>query len=219
MKYAVFSDFDGTISARDVGYAVFHNFSNGKNDEILPDWKSGRMTTRDCLLAEVAMVKAPADDIIDFIDKIDIDRTFPAFVKLCEKNKFPLIIVSDGMDFYIKHLLGKNNLNHLKYYTNHAQLVNNTIQIEFPRENKNCHSCGICKGEIISEFKEDNNNDVKIIFVGDGYSDACGAREADILFAKKDLVEYCCKNKISYYPYDSFEDVTDKLFELGIVKV
>ena len=98
-------------------------------------------------------------------------------------------------------------------------MVNNTIQIEFPRENKNCHSCGICKGEIISEFKEDNNNDVKIIFVGDGYSDACGAREADILFAKKDLVEYCCKNKISYYPYDSFEDVTDKLFELGIVKV
>lgn len=217
MKYAVFSDFDGTISARDVGYAVFHHFSGGKNDEFLPDWKSGKMTTRDCLLAEAALVKASADEIIEFIDKIDIDQTFPAFVKMCDKNDMPLMILSDGMDFYIKHLLAKHNLSHLKYLTNHARLVDNTIKIEFPRQNKSCPSCGICKGEIIQEFKQEQTEEYRIIFIGDGYSDACGAKEADYLFAKKDLVKYCNDKNINYFNYTSFTDVTDKIKELGII--
>jgi 2,3-diketo-5-methylthio-1-phosphopentane phosphatase len=218
MKHALFVDFDGTISSRDIGYAVFNHFSGGKNDELLPDWKSGKITTRECLLAEAAMVKASKDEIIDFIDKIDIDNTFPDFVKLCKDNDIPLTILSDGMDFYIKHHLNKSNLNHIKYHTNHAILEDNTIKIEFTRVNKKCPSCGICKGELIREFKQEMDEEYKIIFIGDGYSDACGAKEADYLFAKKDLVEFCNEHSLNYYSYSNFDDVTKKLRELEIIR-
>jgi 2,3-diketo-5-methylthio-1-phosphopentane phosphatase len=218
MKLAIFSDFDGTISMRDVGYSVFHHFSNGKNDEILPDWISGKMTTRDCLIAEAGMVNASAEELYKFIDKIDIDPTFQEFVDICDNNQVPLSILSDGLDFYIKYLLGKNNLSHLKFVTNRAILENNKIRVEFPHDNKECKRCGICKGEIINDFRQNNNGEHKIVFIGDGYSDACGAKEADILFAKEDLEEHCLKNNIDYLSYDNFSDVQSYLIEQGLLK-
>jgi 2,3-diketo-5-methylthio-1-phosphopentane phosphatase len=218
MNLAVFCDFDGTISLRDVGYSVFHHFSNGKNEELLPDWFSGKMTTRDCLIAEAEMVNASSEELYDFVDKIDIDPTFPGFVDLCDSNQVPLSILSDGLDFYIKHLLGKNKLSHLKFVTNKAILEDNKIRIEFPHDNVECKSCGICKGEVIQNFRKNQNGEYKIIFIGDGYSDACAAKEADILFAKKDLVDYCNKNNIDYLSYDNFCDVQSHLIEQGYLK-
>lgn len=48
-----------------------------------------------------------------------------------------------------------------------------------------------------------------IIFIGDGMSDLTAAREADILFARKNfkLEEYCIQNQIPYIPYETFADV------------
>ena len=218
MKLAVFCDFDGTISMRDVGYSVFNHFSNGKNDELLPDWFSGKMTTRDCLIAEAEMVNASSEELYDFIDKIDIDPTFTEFVGICDSNDIPLSILSDGLDFYIKHLLAKNNLNHLQFITNRAILEDNKIKVEFPYDNEECESCGICKGEVIKKFRKKHNSDFNIVYVGDGYSDACAAKEADILFAKKDLVDYCKNNNIEYLNYDNFNDVTTYLIEQGLLK-
>lgn len=219
MKLAVFSDFDGTISTKDVGYSVFHHFSNGRNDEILPDWISGKMTTRDCLIAEAKMVNASSQELYDFVDKIDIDPTFPGFVKLCDSNNIPLLILSDGLDFYIKHLLDKNNLSHLNFVTNRAILENNKIRIEFPHDNTECKSCGICKGEIINRFRQKQNGEYKIVYIGDGYSDACAAKEADILFAKKDLVNYCMKNNIDYLLYENFSHVQSYLIKHELLKI
>ena len=69
MKLALFTDFDGTISKRDVGYSLFHHFSDGKNDLFLPDWKEGRMTTRECLLKEAELVTATKAELVDL--KVD----------------------------------------------------------------------------------------------------------------------------------------------------
>ncbi|RME18936.1 MAG: hypothetical protein D6800_14980, partial [Candidatus Zixiibacteriota bacterium] len=56
-----------------------------------------------------------------------------------------------------------------------------------------------------------------VVFVGDGYSDACAARRADVLYAKKDLAEYCRAEKIAYTLYDTFEDVARDLMGRGLL--
>ncbi len=217
MKTAIFSDFDGTISLKDVGYSLFHHFSNGKNDELLPDWKSGVMSTRDCLLAEAAMVNASPDEIYKFIDTIGIDPDFPKLLTICQEKSIPLQILSDGLDIYIKYLLEKANLTNLDFLANHAELVNNTIEITFDHENKRCQRCGICKGEIISGFRESKDEPYQIIFIGDGYSDICAAKEADILFAKKDLKEYCIKEDINFISYTHFDEIVLELKQRNIL--
>ncbi|KAA3634760.1 MAG: hypothetical protein DWP97_06370 [Calditrichaeota bacterium] len=217
MKLAVFSDFDGTISKRDVGYSLFHHFSGGKNDALLPDWKSGKMSTRDCLLAEAAMVDAPADEILAFIDKIGIDDYFDEFAFICNRDNIPLTIVSDGLDFYIRHLLTKSGHDNLTFMANKSELVNNTVRITFDHENESCERCGICKGEVIQKFRNLQTEETKVIFIGDGYSDVCAAKEADILFAKKDLKIFCDEKKIDYFTYKTFDDIIIKLNEMQLI--
>ena len=53
-----------------------------------------------------------------------------------------------------------------------------------------------------------------IVYVGDGISDRCPVRYADVVFAKKNLIAYCQDANISYYRYENFDDVTRKLQEL-----
>lgn len=217
MKIAIFSDFDGTISTRDIGYSIFNHFSGGRNNDLLPDWKSGKMTTRDCLLAEAAMVNAPKEEIEQYLQQFEIDPAFHTLVQQCDAKLIPLKVISDGLDFYIKYVLTKHNLGHLDYLANHAVLANNTIEIDFPYENRSCSSCGICKGEQIRNYRAQFNGECRVIFIGDGYSDACAAGEADILFAKKDLVEYCEKKNIPYNSFDDFTDVIKALENLGLL--
>jgi len=216
-KITVFCDFDGTISRRDIGYNIFHHFSNGKNDELLPDWKSGRLSSRDCLLKEAEMAPVTSEELFSFLDQFKIDDGFSAFVNRCSDNSIELIILSDGFDLYIEYMLKKHNLDRLSLITNHGRIEDGYIKIEFPHKNVSCTKCGSCKGERIREYRKANGGTTKVVFVGDGYSDACATDEADILFAKKDLEKYCQINDITYQPYDNFFDVIRQLEKMKVL--
>ncbi len=211
IKTAVFCDFDGTITRRDVGYSIFHHFSNGRNDALLPDWKSGKLSSRDCLLQEAAMAPVTEEELFPFLDQFEINPGFPEFVEQCREHDIDLFIVSDGLDLYINYLLQRFHLTSLTVIANHAYIENGHITIEFPHHNKTCRRCGSCKGERIQEYRDKYDVKTRIIFVGDGYSDACATTEADILFAKKDLEAYCRMHNITYRPYDDFFDIIREL--------
>jgi len=213
----VFCDFDGTVAKRDVGYSLFHHFSGGRNDDLIPDWKAGRISSREILLKEAAMVNATEQEIYDFLDHFDIDSGFAEFEALCRANDTEPIIVSEGLDFYIRHVLNRHNLGHLKVICNHGYLEENSIKIEFPYQNRSCRRCGSCKGERIAEYRAKVPPGCKVVFAGDGYSDACAAREADVLFAKKDLQEYCIRENIRYNTYVDFSEVGIRMIELGLL--
>ena len=214
-KLAVFCDFDGTVSIRDVGYSMFRHFSDGRIEVLLPDWKAGRLSTRDCLVRETEMVDAPAEEILAFLDQFEIDPTFEPFVRTCREAGVPVQIVSEGMDLYIRKVLGQAGLSDLPLICNHGELRNRTIHIEFPHQNHHCRRCGNCKGERIVEYRNQCDTRCVVAFVGDGYSDACAAREADLLFAKDDLERYCLDEEIAYNRFDDFQDVARHLKELG----
>jgi 2-hydroxy-3-keto-5-methylthiopentenyl-1-phosphate phosphatase len=218
MKTVVFCDFDGTISRRDVGYTLFHHFSGGKNELLLPDWKSGRMSSRECLTREAAMVHASSDEILAFLDQFEIDPGFVQFEQLCRSNDVPIIVLSDGLDFYIKRILERNQLAHLSVTSNIGKLNSHGLQIEFPRNNRECTRCGSCKGEIIEEYVGRDSGQYRTVFIGDGYSDTCATRVAGFLLAKKDLERYCLDHDIPYSRFDTFFDVARILVEQGYLR-
>ncbi|MFH1372810.1 MAG: MtnX-like HAD-IB family phosphatase [bacterium] len=215
---AVFCDFDGTISRRDVGYNLFHHFSGGKNDALLPDWKAGRLSTRDCLRQEAAMVRASEEEVYAFLKQFELNRGFDEFVTLCRAQDIDLQVISDGLDFYINHLLKRFGLQQLSVTANRGRLTDGGLVIEFPHDNRHCRRCGSCKGERIDEYRRNLSPDKVVAFVGDGYSDVCAVTEADIVFAKKDLEEYCRISNIAFHQYDDFYDVARKLVGLGFMK-
>lgn len=214
-RTAVFCDFDGTIARRDVGYSIFRHFSGGRTEELLPDWKAGRISSREILLREAEMSPVTEPELLQFLRDFDLDPGFPAFVERCRLHQLDLFVVSDGLDLYIDHLLRHNDLAHLNLITNHGFFCGSRIHVEFPHDNRHCTRCGSCKGERIREYRDRQNSPIRIVFVGDGLSDACATGEADLVFAKKDLERYCTTHNIPYTNYRDFFDVARAMERLG----
>lgn len=214
----IVADFDGTVATRDVGYSFFRHFSGGKNNELLPFWKSGEMTTRECLEREAALVTIEQSRIKPFLDQFELDPGFGHMISLCKNKEIPFVIASDGLDFYINYLLERFDFKHIPRVSNKAVFNGHTLNIEFPFDNRQCRSCGSCKAERIEDLKNQHGNGGKVVFIGDGYSDACATRAADILFAKRDLKEFCDARRLTYHEYNDLFDVARKLIELELLK-
>ena len=79
----------------------------------------------------------------------------------------------------------------------------------FPYSKASCTS-GVCKCAIIN-----NTNKVKIA-IGDGRSDFCFSGQANLVFAKAKLLNYCQENNIQHYPFSDFNDIKLALENLFI---
>jgi len=214
MKHAVFCDFDGTITRRDVGYNMFRHFSKGANAELVEPWKTGQISTRECLRLEAAMVKASEAEVYAYLDTFELNRGFDAFASACRETDLDLIVISDGLDFYIEYILKRYDLGWIPVVTNQGRFGPDGLVVSFPHQNTSCQRCGSCKGERIGEYRERAGEPVRIAFIGDGYSDLCALEAADLIMAKKDLEEHC-RHNIGHTPYDDFDDVVRCLQQNG----
>ncbi|TMA07830.1 MAG: phosphoserine phosphatase, partial [Methanobacteriota archaeon] len=96
-------------------------------------------------------------------------------------------IVSEGLDFYVRHLMRKWDLP-LPLRTNHAVFEEGRIRIEYPWADATCTLCGTCKLLRLFQLRTEG---FRMAYVGDGHSDLCPAVEADVVFAKRELADLC----------------------------
>lgn len=215
---AIFVDFDGTIAKADVGYRLFHHFSNGRNETLIPAWKSGSMSSRQILQAEAEMVRGTREQLLAFCDQFTLDPDWGDFVTLARISHIPLQVCSDGLSFYIEYLLQRYGFADLEVTANRGVSAGDRLHVEFPFLASGCGRCGNCKGARIRQFRAAFPERRQIVFVGDGYSDLCAAAEADILYAKSDLAAYCAANGIAYTPFRTFADVAQDLIRRGVLQ-
>jgi 2-hydroxy-3-keto-5-methylthiopentenyl-1-phosphate phosphatase len=72
-----------------------------------------------------------------------------------------------------------------------------------------CGRCGTCKNKILHEHRLLYD---KIIYVGNGQSDVCPSRYADVVFAKDVLLKKCGEEgRTQYHPFKNFSTVTEYL--------
>ena len=211
----IFSDFDGTIATRDVGNRLFHHFSHGKSEEPVQRWRDDRIDSQQCLQEEADLIDDLTEaELFAFVDGFEIDPGFPAFVEYTRRQNLPLFILSDGLDIYINHLLQKYDLFGLPVLANQAWLDNGRLNISWPYHRHSCGSCGNCKGYHIRRLKQAGQT---AVYIGDGKSDLCALPEADFVFAKGFLAEYCRNENIEFLPFDDFIGITDML-KAGVIK-
>ncbi|MGI5921581.1 MAG: MtnX-like HAD-IB family phosphatase [Syntrophomonadaceae bacterium] len=208
-KLMVFADFDGTITVEDVCGAMVVRYAGEGWEKINQLWVDGVISTEECAQKTLDLMDVSPEELEILFNQAEIDKTFPDFLEWLKEHGFPLSIVSDGYDNYIKLILQKNGLN-LPYYANHLD-YNNGWKIKCSYLFTDCQKCGVCKTKIIESLLLPGYTSV---YVGDGYSDICPADKCDILFAKKYLAAYCEKEGIPFYPYNNFGDVKKKLKEL-----
>ncbi|MBN2227559.1 MAG: MtnX-like HAD-IB family phosphatase [candidate division Zixibacteria bacterium] len=212
----VFCDFDGTFTARDVGHGLYRRFSGGGNTELVERWKAGEVSSRECLREEAAMMAVTEDEVYRFLDGFPLRKGAEEFYRTTARRGIPFYIVSDGADLYIDYILKKNGLQGITYYANHAFVRDGHFVIEFPYDNDGCARCGCCKGSRMREIIGSDRSAYTVVFIGDGLSDICALPEADIVFARGDLLGFCRANGTTAIEYKSFFDILRYLNTSGI---
>ncbi len=212
-KLKIFVDFDGTITTEDVGDAIFREFGDLQVvEKIIDDLNNDRITSRQCwdMLCR-CVEKVNEGELISFIDSKKIDSTFKSFINFCNNNNIELFILSDGFDFYIQRILSREGLSHLKYFANKLHIDGTKLIPEYPFFDPEYPIAANPKQyHIINNSSDDDYT----IYIGDGNSDKEASQYCDYIFAKNSLLKFCERERISYLPFNNFDDVTLRIKEL-----
>jgi len=218
MKIRIFTDFDGTITRRDVGDALFAHFGGSRALEAVREYIAGTISAVECFRRECdACGTVPLGRLHSFLDQEEIDSSFPEFVAFCRREALTLSVVSDGMDYYIRRILSRFGLDDLDVHANILSLAADgsgtdvRFVPQFPNRDELCDRCASCKRNYLVNTSGDDD---LIVYIGEGYSDRCPVQFADLVFAKDVLRNYCREENISSFEYRSFDDIRNRLMTL-----
>lgn len=202
----VVCDFDGTITELDSLFVFLVHYADKKWLEVERLWREGKIGSQECLTKQFDLVPKMSDKMIDeFINSVKLDPYFKQFNEIRLKNDVDLLIVSDGIDYFINRILQKNGIDNIKIISNHAEIEDGKFKITYPNQYTACKGkAGTCKCKVINDLKQ---NYKEIFYVGDGNSDMCVADKVDYLFAKSNLLSYCSKVSINCIGYTNFSEV------------
>jgi 2-hydroxy-3-keto-5-methylthiopentenyl-1-phosphate phosphatase len=208
-EWTILCDFDGTIAMDDVTDALLTRFARPEWEAIEARWRAGEIGSRECMRDQIALLDASLDQIDAVLDTLPIDRAFPRFVAEARRRGMTVQVVSDGLDYAIRRMLGRHGLDDLPIRAN--RLLHDGArgwQLTSPHADDDCRAAsGTCKCAIAADH-------ARVLMIGDGQSDFCVAAQADYVFAKHKLITHCRRSGIEHRPIVDFTDACALLDEL-----
>ncbi len=205
----VFFDFDNTISKGDVLDDIIQRFSINRDWVALQEaWLEERISAKECLLGQMKGVRISPADLSQYLTTVVLDPHFSSLLAWLRNYGVEPIIVSDNFQTIIEQVLQYNNIHGLTVYANHLEFSNDSLVPSFPYQNPNCRSCAHCKK---THFQKDDPR--SIVYIGDGRSDICAAKESDRVYAKDTLLKYFQKHKLACVEFANLGDVHEHLKE------
>jgi len=210
LSYIVFTDFDGTITPTDIGDLMFKVFGGPEEcSRAFLEARDGKIGMMESWRRSCATVGSlSASTFGTFVAGQNIDAGFRRFEQYCRSKSIPVHILSDGFDLYIRQVLEKERLSHVPFYSNQMVIEDGGVLApRFPYTDAECIRCANCKrNHLLTKSGDDN----VIVYIGNGYSDQCPARFADVVFAKEALLTYCERENITYHRFETFDDVLSR---------
>ena len=210
-EWAVVCDFDGTIACTDVTDGILSRFALPEWESIETEWLAGKIGSRECMERQIALVRATREELDAFLDTVEIDPDFAAFVDDCHAYGLPLRVVSDGLDYGIQRILCRAQLDYLPVTANRlVERRPGQYQLEFPHFQPGCRAAsGTCKCALAC-----GHAPRRTLLIGDGCSDFCLAAEASHVFAKDKLLAHCQHRRLAHSAFTDFKDVRKLLARL-----
>ncbi|MFH0762895.1 MAG: MtnX-like HAD-IB family phosphatase [Candidatus Omnitrophota bacterium] len=210
-NYRVFFDFDNTITSKDVFDDMLVYFSKDRRWKKLErDWQKGKIGSRACLVGQIRGIRITKKRLDSYLSNIKLDPYFKKLLQFLNARRIKVAVLSDNFDYILKKVLAANGAGGLKVYSNALRFFKDRLIPIFPFTDKRCRICAHCKKKNL--LANAGSNSI-IIYVGDGRSDICPAKYAHIVFAKKELLEFCRKENLAHIPYKGLGEVYGYLKE------
>ncbi|MTI94677.1 MAG: HAD-IB family phosphatase [Firmicutes bacterium] len=217
MKHTIILiDFDGTITQQDSNVIVSRHYGTPPSKAMYEKVHSGKIPIRESMGGGFTGVKLSEHEYTEFIRQaVEIAPGFPEFFRQAESNNIPLAVVSGGYMNPIRIVLDREGITPAAIYANRLEFTPEGIKKQFYHQAPNCDKdygpCGNCKASHVKHYKEQYD---RVIFIGDGFTDRCGALHADEVYAKDWLADYCREHGL---PFTEFNDFYDLMHILGDV--
>jgi 2-hydroxy-3-keto-5-methylthiopentenyl-1-phosphate phosphatase len=207
--WAAVVDFDGTMVVQDIGDLVCTELGERASWRAAEDeFAAGTIGFKTLLEKIFASVRVDDAAIAAFArDRAELRRGFEAFAHRQYEAGRPLVVCSAGLEVYIRAVMERlpPHLHaHIEVRANRALCSPEGMRLEFPGAGRGCAHCGSCKAPVVEDLQAAG---WKVVFVGDGTSDRCGARVADFVFARGSLLRTCAAEGLLHLAYESFDEV------------
>lgn len=205
-------DFDGTISEGDISFLILDRYAEGDWRAVLRDYQQGRISVGEFNNRAFALVKQNKETLETLVrEEGRIRPGLTELVKYCDIHDITLAVVSNGLDFYIKTLLGNNGFNHIKIIAARTVFTSEGLDARY----YNHHG-----EEVLSQFKESYTRQFiqqgfKIYYAGNGPSDVPASRLAAHAFATESLLDYYRKENLPHTPFEDLHQIVTGLESLS----
>ena len=205
-KILVQCDFDGTVTTEDISFMLLDAFAIGDWHKLDDEYGAGKITVGQFNERAFALVRAGKKEMLDYLKgKVVIRQGFKRFVRLCNEKGFRLVIVSNGLDFYIKQILTDIGLDNLEFHASETRFLAEGLKVRYvDPDGKNVDSN--FKDKYVSHFIYEG---YKVAYIGNGTSDLSPAKRAQHVFATESLLKHCRRTGLICVPFTSFHEISE----------
>ena len=203
--WTILCDFDGTIALDDTTDTLLERFARPGWEMLEANWRQGRIGSHDCMAGQIALLDMSRGELDAHLAECAIDPEFSAFVKAAHGAGVHIEVLSDGLDYAIRTILGRNGLDWLPITSNRLESAGEREwRLAFPNASATCRvASGTCKCARADKAQSARK---QVLLIGDGGSDFCVAGAADFVFAKGKLVAHCRAQDIPHVAIHGFAD-------------
>ena len=201
-------DFDGTITEEDVSFTLLDTFAQGDWREWLQQYRENKISVGDFNVRAFAMVKAGREELLEVVrDKVKLRAGLHQLVTYCQRRGFRFLIVSNGLDFYIKSILKDVGLGNIEVHAAQTRFHPGGLEVQY---------IGPDGTPLSSHFKEAYTREFlkqgyRVVYVGNGPSDISPASQAHHVFARDGLLDCCRERNLECEPFDDLNDIVKGL--------
>jgi len=212
MKTLVQCDFDGTVTEEDASFFLLDAFAQGDWRRLLREYKEHRISVGEFNTRAFAMVKADKAALLEALKGgVKVRAGFRELVKYCRRRGFRLVIVSNGLDFYIEAILKDLGLENIEVHAAQAAFNPGGVEVHYVGPDGQRLDDGVKEAYTKSFLKLGYT----VIYVGNGDSDVAPAKYAHHVFATGELLAYCSENNLNCKPFENFIDVVKDLEQMS----
>ena len=206
-------DFDGTITEDDVSFMLLDDFGDRDWRKVLEEYRQGMITVGAFNRRTFSAIKADEPTLLKHIrgSNVAIRPGFKDLLGYCARKGYEFVIVSNGLDFYIKAVLKDISVNNIRVYA---------AETRFKPEGLDVRYIGPDGSHLDAGFKESYtklflSQGYRVVYVGDGSSDVPAARHAHHIFARDELLRRCREKGLNCTPFEDFGDVVKAMERMG----
>ncbi|MDZ4230504.1 MAG: MtnX-like HAD-IB family phosphatase [Dehalococcoidales bacterium] len=203
-KMLVQCDFDGTVTEEDVSFMLLDTFAEGNWRERLKEYEAGRISVGRFNMEAFSMIKVGREALLEVVRrKTKVRPGFKEMVAYCRRRGIRFVIVSNGLDFYIKEIMDGLGLEDVEIFAARTHFHPGSIEVHYVGPEGNYLDDNF-KGAYVNSFLGEG---YCVVYMGNGTSDILASKDCHHIFATSTLLSHCERTGRECTPFTDFAEV------------